>query len=213
MAKSSRPMGYVYPKKILRILQGDWAEKTFIVSNKTEEEKEKLKQEKEAEKIEKEKRSEVLVEARFPSTCPVCKKSMMKRLDKKYYYRRGICMDCVIRVENYLRATGIYNKYEEAVALRNYKAFLLDVKEQAIDFLENLKDEIKIVNHDGTFDTLKGDVSKIREFISNEIKDMDSKLEEVSDVDMNISAEQEFGINFKELAEKLIKKEQEKNAE
>ena len=134
---------------------------------------------------------------------------MRNKLDQKYYNKTGMCMDCALKVETYLKVIGKFSTYEKEVSLRNYKAYMLDVREQAVEFISNLKDEIQIVNHDGTYDKLKSDSTQIREFMIKEIEDIDKKLEEVSDIDMSVSAQELLGINFKDIIGNILTQEKE----
>jgi len=208
MAKRPRPMGYIFPKRIQRAIAGDWSKKTFYGGGLTKEEKEAFAEQKQKEIEERNARLKALEEVRSPWICPTCQKIMRNKLDQKYYNRRGMCMNCTIKGETYLRTKGLYDKYEEGLTLRNYKAYLIDIKEQAIEFLSNLKEEIKVPNHDGTFDTLTGDITKVREFIQKEIEDLDRRLEEVADIDLSKSIEEELGINLKETVKDILKQEE-----
>lgn len=203
MAKS-RQMGYIFPKRIQRAIAGDWTRKTYYGGGLTQEEKEAFAEQRLKEAEEKNARLNALQEARNPWMCPTCEKIMRNRLDQKYFNRRGMCMECTIKGETYLRTHGLFEKYEEGISLRNYKAYLIDIKEQAIEFTNNLKDETKVVNHDGSFDTLRGDTTQVREFMLKEIEDLDKKLQDVADVDMRVSAEEELGINLKEIVNGIL---------
>ena len=205
MAKS-RPMGYIFPKRIQNAIAGETPTKIFYNPGLTEEQQ----IDKDEMAIEKAEKAKVLEEARSPWMCPTCDKMMRNKLDQKYYNRRGMCMECTIKAETYLKGIGLFKKYEEAITLRNYKAFMLDVKAEAEEFLVNLKDEIKIVNHDGTFDTLKSDTKEVKEFIIKEIEDMDNKLKEVEDIDMSVSAEESIGVNIKGIIKEIIQKEKQR---
>jgi len=209
MAKS-RPMGYIFPKRIQQTIKGDWSKKTFYGGGLTEEDKAKFAEEKRIKAEEREERIKVLEQTKSPWICPMCERIMRNKLDQKYFNRRGMCMECTIKGETYLKTHGLFEKYEEAISLRNYKAYLIDIKEQALNFVANLKDEIKIVNHDGTFDTLNSDTTKVKEFMLKEIEDLDKKLEEIVDIDMSISAEQELGINLKEIIQSILTEEKER---
>ena len=209
MAKS-RPMGYIFPKRIQRAIAGDWSKKTFYGGGLTVEDRAKFAEEKRIKAEEKEERLKVTMELNTWS-CTTCHKLMTNRLDRKYFNRRGMCMECSIKGETYLRTHGLYDKFEKGITLRNYKAYLIDMKEQAIEFVSNLKDEIKIVNHDGTFDTLKGDTTQVREFMLKEIEDLDKKLDEVQDIDLSISTEEALGINLKEIVQSILKEEKERD--
>jgi hypothetical protein len=97
------------------------------------------------------------------------------------------------------------------LTLRNYKAYIIDVREQAVEFVTNLKDETKIVNHDGTFDTLTGDQQKVRDFINLEIEDLDKKLSDVKDIDMSKTVYEVIGIELISLAKELYETQKESN--
>lgn len=205
-----RPMGYIFPKRIQRAIAGDWSKKTFYGTGITEEEKEEFRIKREAEAKEKEERLQALQDTKSPWICPTCEKIMRNKLDQKYFNRRGMCMTCTIKGETYLRTHGLFEKYEEGISLRNYKAYLIDIKEQAIEFTNNLKDETKIVNHDGSFDTLKSDTTQVKEFMLKEIEDLDKKLEEVTDIDMSVSTEEALGINLKDIVKGILIEEKER---
>ena len=204
MAKKSRPLGYIFPKRIQSAIAGENTRATFYYGGQSEDEADKKRREAEAkEKLDKETMFKEVRELYIPPNfCPVCNKNM-KKLDNKAWSKRGICFDCVVRVESHLRAVGKYKEYEEQLTLRNYKAYLIDVRGEANDFVTNLKDEIKVVNHDGTFDTLSGDQQKVRDFMNSEIKDLDKKLEEVKDIDMEKTVYEIIDIDLKTLAKEL----------
>ena len=210
MPRKSRPMGYIFPKRIKDAIAGETTSKTFYGGGLTPEEKEEFANERLKKAEEKAERLKALKDARSPWNCPACEKMMRKKLDQKYYNRRGMCMECTVKGETYLRTHGLYEKYEEAITLRNYKAYMIDVKEQAEEFVSNLKSETKVVNHDGSFDTLRGDISEVKDFMVNEMKDMDEKLEKVSDIDMSISAEEVIGVNLKEIVKDILKEEKDR---
>lgn len=209
MAKP-RPMGYIFPKRIKSAIAGDWSKKTFYGSNMTDEEKEEFRIKREGEEKARKEKLQILQETKSPWICPTCDRLMRNKLDQKYFNRRGMCMSCSIKGETYLKGIGLFDKYEEGISLRNYKAYLIDIKEQAIEFTNNLKDEIKVVNHDGSFDTLKSDTKQVKEFMLKEIEELDKKLEEVSDIDMSVSTEEELGINLKEIVKGILKEEKER---
>jgi len=209
MARKSRPMGYIFPKRIKDAMRGDSPAKINVSMYHTDDEmKQKLAKEAE-QRLDKENLFQEMRNLYVPPTfCPVCSKSM-KSLDDKAWKKRGICFECLVRVETHLRVIGKYQQYEEQITLRNYKAYLLDIKEQATEFINNLKDEIKVVNHDGTFDTLKGDQQKVRDFINGEIEDLNKKLAEIEDIDMSKSVFDVLEIELLPLAKELYEKHKE----
>lgn len=187
-------LGYIYPKRIDRVLAGDTNlfGTSFVMANRKE-----VSEKKESDEA-------IYDKYRQPFNCPRCGKIMNGKFDSKSWYSRGHCFDCVLEYENYLRSHGLYEKYEEQLTLRNYKAFLLDVKNQAVEMINNIKDTNHIVNEDGSFDIINGDSSKIREFLAKEIADIDEKLKEVEDVDMSITAEEAIGTNKHEINKGII---------
>lgn len=200
----ARPMGYVFPKRIKDAISGEnttFGSKFYIGAQQSYSDNALYKTKEQEEK------ESILKESRSSWTCPYCNKIMTHKLDQKYYNRRGMCMDCTVKVETHLKTIGLFKSYETEITLRNYKAYLLDIKAQAEDFMNNLKDETKIVNHDGSFDTIVSDNTIIRNFMKSEISDIDMKLLEVEDVDMSISAEQHLGIDTKQIISDILKRE------
>lgn len=203
-------MGYIFPKRIKDAIAGEtnvFGKNFYLGSGISDEEKAVFDEKRKKENDDKLEKVDAIRQATNPWYCPVCDKMMRKKLDTKYHTRRGMCMDCTIKAEGYLRTRGLFEAYEKEVALRNYKAWLLDVKEQAIDFMNNLKDEVKIVNHDGTYDTLRSDTTIVKNFIKSELEDIDNKLKEVEDVDISISAEEKLGVNLIEIAKNIIERD------
>jgi len=201
--RKSRPMGYIFPKRIKDAMQGGDPAKMSVSMYVTNDDVKEQQRKDAEERINKEDMFQEMRDLYVPpSFCPTCGKPM-KGLDNKAWRKRGICFDCVVRVETHLKGIGKYKDYEEQITLRNYKAYLIDIREQALEFVTNLKDEIKIVNHDGSFDTLKGDQQKVRDFLNEEIKDLDKKLVEVKDIDMSKSVFEIIGIELKPLSIEL----------
>lgn len=206
----AKPLGYIFPKRIQSAIRGENSRETFYYGGQNEDEESKKRREDEAkEKLDKENMFKEIRDLYTPPNfCPICRKNM-KKIDNKAWLKRGICFDCVVRVETHLRTVGKYKEYEEQLTLRNYKAYLIDIREQAKDFVANLKNETKIVNHDGTFDTLKGDQKEVRNFINNEIKDLDKKLEGVKDIDMEKTVYEVLDIKLVSLATELYTSQKE----
>lgn len=203
-------MGYVFPKRIKDAIAGEtniFGRNFYLSGGLTNEEKEEFEKQRKEKEDGKSQKIDAIRQATNPWYCPTCDKMMRKRLDTKYYNKRGMCMDCVIKAEGYLKTHGLFESFEKEVALRNYKSWLLDVREQAVDFANNLKDVTKIVNHDGTFDTLRSDNTTVKKFIASEIEDIDRKLKEVEDVDIEISAEEKLGINLIDIIKNIIERE------
>jgi ribosomal protein L37AE/L43A len=92
--------------------------------------------------------SEVMKDARMPWFCPECKKTMKKKLDTKFWRLENQCFDCHVEMENKLRMSGKYEKYEKGKVFQNKKAYLKDLK-QSIDEFEQTGGKAEFFNEVG----------------------------------------------------------------
>ena len=84
-----------------------------------------------------------------PLRCPKCGGPMEHWLGKKMYKIHGFCFDpCTVEYEAELRKAGLYKQYEKRMMQGNMKAFLADMEQWAMDF----------INQSDTFVTEQGDV-------------------------------------------------------
>lgn len=84
-----------------------------------------------------------------PLRCPKCGGRMEHWLAKKMYKIHGFCFDpCTVEYEAELRKAGLYQQYEKRMMQGNMKAFLSDMEQWAMDF----------INQSDTFVTEQGDV-------------------------------------------------------
>lgn len=95
----------------------------------------------------------VLDSARMPWWCPKCSHPMVHRLDRQFYYRKGICYNCTIDWEGELRLKGLYEAYEKRILRENEKSFLRDEIAKKVDFVKNFK-EPQIHFEDGRWEIL-----------------------------------------------------------
>ena len=92
--------------------------------------------------------SEVMQSVRMPWFCPKCKKTMKKKLDRKFWSTQGHCFDCQIDYENQLRIKGEFDNWAESKMLENQKAYLKDL-EQSIDEFEQTGGKKEWLNNVG----------------------------------------------------------------
>ena len=78
--------------------------------------------------------SKTMQSVRMPWFCPKCKKTMKKKLDRKFWSTQGHCFDCQIDYENQLRIKGEFDNWAESKMLENQKAYLKDLEQSIDDF-------------------------------------------------------------------------------
>lgn len=112
----------------------------------------------------------------IPSTCPVCKRPMKKRLDKKYYNMHKKCMDCVIEYETKLRIEGKYEEYEKQRVKENALAWLADAEKEKEYLKRMFSKPIEYTNSDGTIEKWGSNINS--EEISKKIDEDFKKIKE-----------------------------------
>jgi ribosomal protein L37AE/L43A len=95
--------------------------------------------------------TKIMQEVRMPMFCPECKKVMKKKLDNKFWRLMGHCFNCQVTIENKLRITGEYEKWEQKKILENKKSYLKDLK-QSIDEFEKTEGKAEFFNSVGVRD-------------------------------------------------------------
>lgn len=184
---SLRPMGYIYPKRIKNILAGETNIVTEAGYSKQEvpnrqvgdtwtdaEGKQWIQRKGFVEALGK------YGEYRKPLFCPSCKKIMNKRLDDKYYNKRGKCMNCVVADETQMRIDGTYEEYENNIIKQNAISFLKEAKTGIIEYLETLKtNKMGFIAEDGVTEKWEGNPVELREFLQKELDDIEQKLLEL----------------------------------
>lgn len=87
-------------------------------------------------------------DARMPWWCPKCSRPMNGQHDRKFYYRKGMCMECTIDWEGLMRRNGTYAAYERRCVRENEKSWLREqIEEQSAKIKEFHYG--KTVFHDG----------------------------------------------------------------
>ena len=129
------------------------------------------------------KMTSIMKDVRMPWFCPKCKKTMKKRLDRKFWSTKGHCMDCQIEFENKLRlkGNGEFEKYARNIELENKKVYLRDMK-QSLEEFEKTDGSVEWLNNVGVKDVElekeKWDMGKENfEKITGEAKEYITKLE------------------------------------
>ena len=87
---------------------------------------------------------------RMPLLCPKCGGTMNQALHIKMYKIHGFCFDCTLSYEAELRRAGLFQQYEQRMVQGNAAAFLVDLEQWALDF----------VNTEESFVTEHGDVEE-----------------------------------------------------
>ena len=95
--------------------------------------------------------TDIFKDARMPWFCPECKKTMKKKLDRKFWRLENQCFNCHVEMENKLRMSGKYEKYEKGKVFQNKKAYLKDLK-QSIDEFEKTGGKAEFFNSVGVVD-------------------------------------------------------------
>lgn len=72
---------------------------------------------------------------RTPLTCPKCGGPMNLPLHEKMYKIHGFCFDCTLMYEAELRKAGLFKQYEKRMMQGNIKAFLQDLDDWVLDFI------------------------------------------------------------------------------
>lgn len=177
-------MGYIFPQVIRSVLRGE-TPKTSI-SMYVEKEAENLKPgdtwedadgrewyiNEHGTKV----RKSILQSARMPWWCPKCEMIMNKHQDEKFYWSQGMCMNCVTRRDTDMKIDGTWEAYEKKVISDKVTGFLKDAKKEIVKYLESLSDTQTFVGEDGELEEWTGDVTQLREFLENEIVEIDKSL-------------------------------------
>lgn len=163
--------------KVLRdILEGREPEKRIMVQVGVHKKKEQSPEE-----IEKKRqRDDALKSARMPWFCPKCEDIMNGKFDRKFYYLRGTCFDCVVKEETTMKINGTYDLYEKMHLWKNSLSVLRDAKQQFEEAEQALSDPT-FVNEFGDVEMWKGvDLDHERKNIREILKDIDESVENIT---------------------------------
>ena len=161
-------------KAMKAIIRGETPEKRVMVGGWIPDPEKRA-----AEKVESEEYTKMMQQFRMPLFCPKCNRLMNKRLDRKTWMKMQVCFDCVIEMENKLRVNGTYNQYETKKIIENKLAWLVDIKQQLIDYIENYSDKLKF--SEGEFiEEWSGGYKKedVKVVVENTLKMIDRDIED-----------------------------------
>lgn len=195
-------MSLIYPKRIRSILNGESPKLTFGGFTKKEDNKKTIlntikgKDGKLYEVFEEDGKRYVMngnnkVNVKFieedsvtmPMFCPKCKHIMKSHLDKKMWNIHSVCFNCAIKIEDNLRKTNEWNKYQQQKVLLNKISFINEMKSELTSILENGIDSvIHFVNADGSTDKWTNtDKDKIEQYIISELEEVNNQLKLATD--------------------------------
>lgn len=189
--KQNRKMGYIFPKRIKQIMNGE----TPVIKVGWSSAMEKNEEYKAARTVgerwtdengkEWEQRDGYVISInnlrdliRDELNCPRCNKKLDTKLDKKFMTIRRTCYECVIDFETFLKTKGPWHEYQQIKMRTRALSFLKDSKSEIEDYLNNI-DAQHYVNEDGTIQKWHGDTSQAKEFFIQELVDIQNAEKEI----------------------------------
>ena len=76
--------------------------------------------------------------AKTPWWCPRCEKVMNHRNDDTMYRKKGMCFDCVLKIETKIRYDGKWEQYERHVMRENELSYLRDTIEELEGYIKTI---------------------------------------------------------------------------
>jgi hypothetical protein len=100
-----------------------------------------------------------------------CETAKYSPADKKLIRKTGLCVNCLSKLETTLKLDGTYPYYEDYKITRNKLAFIRDYKDRLEEALGGVKQQIEMVNEDGTISKWEWDVDieKVKKDLKNDI--------------------------------------------
>jgi hypothetical protein len=94
------------------------------------------------------------------STCSSekCETAKYSNADKKVIRKTGLCVTCLAKFETQLKLDGTYAFYEDYKITKNQLAYVRDMKSQLEEALGGVKQQIEMVNEDGSVSKWDWDV-------------------------------------------------------
>ena len=107
-----------------------------------------------------------------------CETIKYSKADKKAIVKTGLCITCLAKFETQLKLDGTYAFYEDYKITLNKLGFIRDLKAQYEDALTGIKQQIEMVNENGTISKWQWDID-IDVVKADLQKDIDSAYEAI----------------------------------
>lgn len=131
--------------------------------------------------------------ARMPWWCPVCKKPMNHRFDRKFYYIRGWCYDCNINFEHQLRIVpGKWEAFERRKIKENEISIVKHDMQETVDYLKTFT-EPKIYFENGGYEVL-ATKAQFKSLFDELEKKIEQSLEKITILEQELKEEIENAI-------------------
>lgn len=100
-----------------------------------------------------------------------CETIKYNTADKKLIVKTGLCVNCLAKQEAVLRKDGTWTFYEDYKLSLNKLAQVRELKAQYEEALEGIKQQVEMVNEDGTISKWQWDIDieKVKSDIKNDI--------------------------------------------
>jgi hypothetical protein len=100
-----------------------------------------------------------------------CETVKYSTADKKAIVKTTLCLDCLSKVETRLRVDGTWPFYEDYKITLNKLGYIRDTKSQMEDALLGIKQQVEMVNENGTISNWQWDIDieKVKEDIKKDI--------------------------------------------
>jgi hypothetical protein len=100
-----------------------------------------------------------------------CKTIKYSIADKKAIVKTTLCIDCLAKQETKLRVDGTWPFYEDYKITLNKLGYVRDLKAQYEEALEGIKQQVEMVNENGTISNWQWDtdIEKVKEDIRTDI--------------------------------------------
>lgn len=100
-----------------------------------------------------------------------CETIKYNTADKKLIVKTGLCVNCLAKQEAVLRKDGTWAFYEDYKLSLNKLAQVRELKAQYEEALEGIKQQVEMVNEDGTISKWQWDIDieKVKSDIKNDI--------------------------------------------
>lgn len=110
-----------------------------------------------------------------------CKTIKYSTADKKAIVKTTLCLDCLTKQESILRKDGTWPFYEDYKITLNKLGYVRDVKSQMEEALEGIRQQVEMVNENGTISNWQWDidVEKVKEDIKTDIDGAYNAIEEL----------------------------------